>query len=181
MKHKDIFVLTIVFWLLIFSGLILYKEFTLQTGEEVLLKTRPVDPRDLFRGDYVILRYEISTLDMDELHVENGDLNLNERVYVTLELEDGYGMPKKIYSSPPEEELFIKGTVRHVGNDILMIDYGIESYFVPEGKGRFIEMQSGDDLDVKIVIDRFGNAVIKDLLIKGEVVDFGSEQNFEET
>jgi uncharacterized membrane-anchored protein len=28
--------------------------------EEVLLQTRPVDPRDIFRGDYVTLSYDIS-------------------------------------------------------------------------------------------------------------------------
>jgi hypothetical protein len=29
------------------------------TGETVYLRTRPVDPRDLFRGDYVVLAYDI--------------------------------------------------------------------------------------------------------------------------
>ena len=33
---------------------------TLTTGETILLRVVPVDPRDLFRGDYVILSYEIS-------------------------------------------------------------------------------------------------------------------------
>jgi hypothetical protein len=32
----------------------------LRDGREVLLKVEPVDPRDLLRGDYVILNYEIS-------------------------------------------------------------------------------------------------------------------------
>ena len=32
----------------------------LSSGQEVVLQTVPVDPRDLLRGDYVILRYDIS-------------------------------------------------------------------------------------------------------------------------
>ena len=32
----------------------------LRTGTDVTLQTRPVDPRDLLRGDYVTLSYEIS-------------------------------------------------------------------------------------------------------------------------
>ena len=32
----------------------------LRDGAEVTLQTRPVDPRDLLRGDYVVLRYDIS-------------------------------------------------------------------------------------------------------------------------
>ena len=34
----------------------------LRSGEEILLKTAPVDPRDLLRGDYVILSYDVSTI-----------------------------------------------------------------------------------------------------------------------
>ena len=34
----------------------------LREGTEVTLQTRPVDPRDFLRGDYVVLSYEISSL-----------------------------------------------------------------------------------------------------------------------
>jgi len=34
----------------------------LRDGKEVLLKVQPIDPRDLLRGDYIILGYEISRL-----------------------------------------------------------------------------------------------------------------------
>lgn len=34
----------------------------LREGTEVILQTQPVDPRDLLRGDYVVLRYDISQL-----------------------------------------------------------------------------------------------------------------------
>ncbi len=34
----------------------------LSEGTEVTLQTQPVDPRDLLRGDYVVLRYDISQL-----------------------------------------------------------------------------------------------------------------------
>jgi hypothetical protein len=40
----------------------------LREGSEVTLQTRPVDPRDLLRGDYVVLDYEISSLPAGELH-----------------------------------------------------------------------------------------------------------------
>jgi uncharacterized membrane-anchored protein len=31
-------------------------------GDEIKLKAAPVDPLDVFRGNYVVLRYEISSL-----------------------------------------------------------------------------------------------------------------------
>ncbi|HEY8899147.1 MAG TPA: GDYXXLXY domain-containing protein, partial [Chthoniobacterales bacterium] len=43
-------------------GLVALYAWQSQTpGPRYLLQTRPVDPRDLLRGDYVILGYEIST------------------------------------------------------------------------------------------------------------------------
>ncbi|MCQ1534778.1 hypothetical protein FTO70_03535 [Methanosarcina sp. KYL-1] len=238
MSPKKIFYLTVVFWLLIFSGIIVYKEYTLRTGTEVVLKTVPVDPRDLFRGDYVVLNYEISTLDLSEIPAEDTQFWYNDRIYLALEIKDGYGVPKKIYKNPPEDELYIKGKVTGIlyeeiplpereiipeevepieavqpetetaeiapseampeepvieetvveerlpeeieisGEEItvdkLIVEYGIESYFVPEGRGLEIESErwEGKKVDVAVVIDRFGNAVIRNLLIDGEKVEF---------
>ncbi len=184
MNQKKIFYLTVVFWLLIFSGLILYKEYTLMTGKEVLLKTVPVDPRDLFRGDYVTLDYEISTLNLKEIPAEDTYFDYNDRIYLALELNDGYGVAKKVYRNPPDDELYIKGRVKEVIYDWeneeteikeLRVDYGIESYFVPEGKGREIESEQwteGKGVDVKVVADKYGNAVIKSLLIGGKEIEF---------
>ena len=182
MNQKKILYLTIVFWLLIFSGFILYKEYTLRTGTEVMLKTVPIDPRDLFRGDYVTLNYEISTLNLEEIPAEDSYFEYNDRIYLALELKDGYGVPKKIYRTPPEDELYIKGMVKDIIHDWeedeagiiteephikeLRVEYGIESYFVPEGRGIEIESQQltgREGVDVKVVVDKYGNAVIKSL------------------
>lgn len=199
MNQKRIFYLTIAFWLLIFSGFIFYKEYTLRTGTEVILRTEPVDPRDIFRGDYVVLNYEISTLDLKEIPADDSYFDYNDRIYLALELEDGYGVSKKVYRSPPDNELYIKGKVRDIIYDWeayedsiieieedgiiqeepyfgeLRIEYGIESYFVPEGRGIEIASQQwtgGENVDVKIAVDKYGNAVIKSLLIDGKEVEF---------
>ena len=65
-------------------GIIAYRQYWVATGEKILLRTAPVDPRDIFRGDYVSLRYDISTLDLDGLGVK-GSFKSNETVYVILE------------------------------------------------------------------------------------------------
>jgi len=39
-------------------------------GEEVLIKTKAYDPRDLFRGDYIRLNYEINDIDISKLDKE---------------------------------------------------------------------------------------------------------------
>lgn len=155
------------FWLIILFGFIGFKEFTKQTGTEVLLKTMPIDPRDLFRGDYVVLRYDISTVSSD-LATEN--LAIGDKVYVSLVLQDQYAIASSVSKMQPSDSLFVKAKVKNVNPDHFELEYGIESYFVPEGKGRDIERYRGNQLDVKVAIDQFGNAVIKSLLIEGKEV-----------
>ena len=174
MEKKTLFLTIGVFWLVIILGFIAIKEFTLQTGKEVLLKTVPIDPRDLFRGDYVILRYDISNLDLNAIPTDYKDFKSKDKIYVSLNIQDGYGIPSKLHKEPPEEGLFIKGIVKDAGNNMVAVEYGIENYFVPEGKGRNIEQARGRALDSKVLIDRFGSAGIKNLLIDGKEVDFSS-------
>ncbi len=169
--NKKQFLLIIAFWLILIGGLALYKQYPLSTGEEVLLRTEPVDPRDLFRGDYVILNYEISSLDKNL--IKGSNVSRGDDVYVTLEKEDGYGVPTGIHTENPEG-LAIKGKVRDGNSRRVQIEYGIEDYFVPEGKGGQIEELRGR-LDVRIKVDRFGNAAIDALMVNGTEFEFEQE------
>ena len=169
--NKKIFVGIGIFWLVLILGFIAVKEFTLQTGQEVLLKIQPVDPRDLFRGDYVVLNYDISRLDLSSLAADSTEFKENDRVYITLNIVDGYGAAKGVFKNKPAEGLFLKGTVRKDSSNILSVEYGIESYFVPEGEGRKIEGARGN-LVVKAAIDKNGNVGIKNLILEGREVRF---------
>ena len=174
MDKKKIFIILAIFWLVIIGGFVLVKEYTLRSGQEVLLKTRALDPRDLFRGDYVTLRYDISTLDLNSVSSDEVDFKSGDKIYLLLTSGENYSTPSKIHTSPPKEGLFLKGIVRNVSKDRLIVEYGIESYFVPEGRGKIIERRLGTSVDVKVSIDKFGNAVIKSLLIEGKDVRFDS-------
>lgn len=44
----------------------------LWVGQVIYLKVRPVDPRDLFRGEYVVLGYDIATLRVRSASAERG-------------------------------------------------------------------------------------------------------------
>jgi uncharacterized membrane-anchored protein len=171
MDKKKIFIIIGIFWIVIIGGFIAFKEFTLQTGDEILLKTQPVDPRDLFRGDYVILRYDISTVSTDSLSYQGSDFKEDDKVYVLLNIDDQkIGSLANIDKNKPSEGVFIEGTVKSVYNNRLNIEYGIESYFVPEGKGKEIERNLGK-IYTKVAVDDFGNAVIKSLVLDGKDID----------
>jgi len=172
MDKKKIFILIGIFWIVIIGGFIAFKEFTLQTGDEILLKTRPIDPRDLFRGDYVILRYEISTINTDTLSYKGSDFKEEDKVYVLLNVNDNkIGSLSDIdKNKPSSEEIFIEGIVKSAYNNRLNVEYDIESYFVPEGKGKEIERNLGE-IYTKVAVDNFGNAVIKSLVLDGKDID----------
>ncbi len=171
MKKKKIFIIIAVYWLVIFAGLIAFKEFTLRTGTEVLLESRPVDPRDLFRGDYVALAYKIGVINYALLNGQS--FADGDRIYVLLRIdENGKGIPVAVSKNRPKEGVFIKGTVvnrRPRYDNNLEVVYGIESYFVPEGTGRDIE-KNIEDVYTKVVVDAFGHAVIKSLVVNGKEV-----------
>ena len=171
MEKKTLFLLIGIFWLAIIIGFIGFKEFTLRSGQEILLKTRPVDPRDMFRGDYVVLNYEISSLDLNNIPSDSKEFKVNDKVYVSLKVENGYGSVAGVYMNAPESGLYIKGKIIDASGSRLIFEYGIESYFVPEGKGREVEQYRGR-LDVKVSIDKFGNAVIKSLVVEGKELNF---------
>ncbi len=105
------------FWALVLlqvfllAGIIGYRHYWLATGERVLLRTVPVDPRDIFRGDYVRLGYAISTLNLDRLEGEDKFVR-NENVYVVLRKNaDGSYSPTATLDTPPPGGRFIKGRV----------------------------------------------------------------------
>jgi uncharacterized membrane-anchored protein len=101
----------VLFQVLLLAGIIGYRHYWLTTGERVLLRTVPVDPRDIFRGDYVRLNYDISTLDLDRLEGDDKFVR-NENVYVVLRKNaDGTCIPFSTLDTQPRHERFIKGRV----------------------------------------------------------------------
>jgi uncharacterized membrane-anchored protein len=170
MKGKYLlgFVAVVVAQLLLLLGMIGFNENTLRTGASVVLQTTPIDPRSLFQGDYVVLGYQIGILpDNWPERPLRGDT-----VYVTLaEGVEVWQAQSYWLMPPPVDGVFIKGTV---GSNC-RLDFGIGTYYVPEGTGHIIEqaMFSGDPMAVKVraAVDRNGNAAIQELLVNGKPFD----------
>jgi len=242
MRWKFIFLVLLQVALLV--GIIAYRHYWVATGERVLLRTAPVDPRDIFRGDYVSLRYDISTLDLDGLGAK-GSFKPNERVYVLLEkTQEGVfgavsisrGLPfgKRFIQGRVEYERTLskwevtlrddsdnlhelkprwfenikredrvtfcldeKGNVLHFYKEeadyrpkcrgqsltgtvegiketksrVLNVEYGIENYFVEEGKGRAIEAsRNARELTVEVSLRKDGKGIITGLFVDGKLV-----------
>lgn len=143
-------------------------------GREITLQTIPVDPRSLFRGDYVILNYEVSqATDV----VTPKDIKQHDRVYAHLARgADEKWSVQKLTKAQPElsgnEDIALKATVtsvvgrRNGKSKSVRLKYGIESYFVPEGTGKALEKKVRERTIAAIVaVGRDGRAAIKGLQI----------------
>lgn len=154
----------------ILLSVIAFKQYTIWTGTTVLLRTAPVDPRDLIRGDFIALRYEISTIDRG---TATGDWYPGNDVFVELRRgDDGYWSAVAIHGdrthSFPGTEI-IAGTVTssYPGSPI-QVHYGIEQVFIPEGSGDQLPTGTGHTVAVEVEVDRFGNAVPRRFFVDGQ-------------
>ncbi len=160
------------FFILFFASFILINEYTLVSGEKVYLKTVPVDPRDLLRGDYVILSYEISQESKVQNLIKEENLTNGDNIYFILDKnEKDLGSLNRVSLTKPDNELFIKGKIDTTSWGRNNLELGIGKYFVPENRGREIERLRGQ-LNVLVSIDKYGTAKIKDLYYNGTKIDF---------
>jgi uncharacterized membrane-anchored protein len=147
------------------------KQWTLATGTPVALKAAPVDPRSLFRGDYVVLGFEIGRLARSLPGVDD-DHRSGQTVYVLLQPGERYWRAVSVHDdwpSAPAGAVVIKGRIQSADSDTLNVRYGIENYFVPEGEGRDLEQQRREEeISFVVAVDRFGKAGIKAVIVNGE-------------
>jgi uncharacterized membrane-anchored protein len=65
MKMKQVILTVLALWGIGILTIVINQEQHLASGKEVLLSTVPIDPRDLFKGDYVTLSYDINAIDLN--------------------------------------------------------------------------------------------------------------------
>lgn len=171
MTRKQILIgLAIVFQIGVVASMAVSREWVLANGTPYTFQTAPVDPRDIFRGDYVRLNYLFSILPAERLEetlIENG-LRKGEKVYLSLERDpNGVANGKRLYLSPPNDEPYIMGrSLQHwpyqsyrklspekrekTNLNPVSVKYGIEQYYVEQGSGRTIEEMRGGRNDFQL-------------------------------
>lgn len=165
------FIAAILVQVLILVGVPARKAYTLATGKSIVLKVQPVDPYSILSGYYVTLGFDISRLaafpnapefandDACYAVVEEGAEGLWKPVALEREL------PKNL----PENRLALRGRVRYG-----IIEYGIESFYIPETKRSAIENDlraNPEKARVEVKVDSRGNAALKQLRIEDRIYE----------
>ena len=162
--------LAVVFQFLVLVYMAGNREYILNFGELVYLRTAPIDPRDVFRGDFVRLDFELSSVDRSVGEFSSSALKKGQKVYAVLNpiAGDLYGLTK-LTDKEPGQGLVMRGRVRYgyVSNTV-HVKYGIEQLFVEQGAGLDIEKRRGNrqslqiPMEVAVALSANGTAVVKD-------------------
>jgi uncharacterized membrane-anchored protein len=132
----------------VLAGMLVNASLPLWSGEEIKLRTVPVDPRSLFRGNYARLNYEISSVPAGKL--AGRSIRHGEVVYVSLtQAEDGVYEYADVSLEKPDHGTFIRGRYQHSNfglagqSDVeqLSIQYGLEAYFAPVEEALALERE----------------------------------------
>ena len=210
-KFKIVLLSIIVLQIVSLVVFVIYQENLKGSGTKIVLQTTPIDPRDLLRGEYVDLRYEISDVTVENVSCYRLCLGYDledssnrprsrkdflssaygETIYILLTKEPYrdetqanlldsswyvYDISESnSFDNKPEEieSVVVKGRIEEIEEvfteiDSLIritVDYGIEQYFLEEGKGLIVE--NADDVKVEVTIASNGKAFITDLIVDG--------------
>jgi uncharacterized membrane-anchored protein len=151
---KPLFWISLLIPVLVLLGMLVKPLDTIKNGEEITLATVPIDPTDLFYGQYVMLDLEIGRVDISHLDkklkgkLQDGMFIEPPLVYVSLEKDqNGIYQAKRVSETIPNR-IYIKGKMNQVeerdsdNETFVTIDYGIERFYVEEGTGLKLEEQS---------------------------------------
>ena len=169
MKLKLLFlVLTLqTAWLL---GTTFMQEHALANGKVILLETERVDPRDLLRGDYLILNYKISSVPANLFSPPmNNDLPNGTKIFVALASGSNsfYEVTRASTNEfvPAANEVLLCGKTGWSWNatNSIHLEYGLERYYVAEGTGN-----PTGKLTVQAIVPKSGHAKIKEVFLEGK-------------
>ncbi len=149
--------------LLLLAGMVVRAAMPLWIGTEVRVRTIPVDPRSMFRGNYARLRYEFGTLPDDALGEAEG-LRAGEVVYVSLAPGEG---GEHVFAGAslerPAGGLFLRGRLLG-GSAPLRVGYGIEAFFAPREKALKLEAELHDGGIAVLRVTDGGRVALKDVV-----------------
>ncbi len=175
LNRSRLVILLVLLQLVVLAAMAGKREYIRAFGQEVFLRTAPIDPRDPFRGDFVRLSYPFSTVATQQIRtsIDTKTLPKDQPVFALL-TPGAQGLYAFDYltTAPPTHGTFIRGRVEYDwrsprgGN--LAVRYGIEQLFVQQGEGRAIETRRGlrgglqVPMEVRVALGNDGTAVIKD-------------------
>lgn len=154
-----------------------------QMGTEIVLRARPVDPRDLLRGAYVALDYDVERVHLPDLPTpaDPAGWSAGDELFLGLREEAGVWKPASLGREKPASGPAIRVVFRNresfsdtaaPGADApidIRIDIGADHYYADEVTAKALETDLRDNgLDIILAVDGDGKLSIKGLVLNGQ-------------
>ena len=146
------------------------QERALRDGTPILLETERVDPRDLLRGDYLILNYKISNVPTNLFSPPvSPELPGGTKVYVARDPHGDFFAVARASTNqfvPFANQVLLNANRTWgggSGTNAVHLEYGLERYYVREGSGN-----PRGKLTVQAVVPASGRASIHQLFLDGK-------------
>jgi uncharacterized membrane-anchored protein len=139
-------------------------------GQEIQIATIPYDPRDVFRGDHVVLNYKISEINIEKVPSEFKEQNNNlrdKKLYVVLKKVGEYHEVDYATFEKPKDKLYLNSKYEYTITNWeeaksesenqkitgIRVSYNLDKYFVPENTGTELEdLSRKGDLTAKVKV-----------------------------
>jgi uncharacterized membrane-anchored protein len=154
-----------------------------QMGTEIVLRARPVDPRDLLRGAYVTLAYDVERVRLPDLPTpaDPSGWKAGDQLFLGLAEENGAWKPVSLGREKPATGPAIRALYRsredyadvtapgaNMPVDIL-IDIGADHYYADETTAKALEKDIRENgLDIILAVGGDGGLSIKGLVLNGQ-------------
>jgi uncharacterized membrane-anchored protein len=148
---------------LVLTGMVVKAAIPRWVGTEIRVRTVPIDPRSMFRGNYAQLNYEFGQLPTDVL-TSHEQLRPGEIVYVTLKPGDE-GLYRFAGASldRPAGGIFLRGRIV-TSDPPYRVKYGIEAFFAPKEKALQLEQDLRNGGIAVLMIDGGGRVALEDVI-----------------
>jgi uncharacterized membrane-anchored protein len=152
----------IVLWLSIIVLFFSFQAWQDSSSRDIWVKPVPVDPHDLFRGEYISLQYDFSIYNSNKLKPGEKEPRQANYLYAVLKEEQNLWILDYFsFDKPSSNRIFLKGKFRGGFNEENVFDeafivYNLESWFVPEGQGPILEQNIGGLLKAKLRVNPWG-------------------------
>lgn len=184
-----LFALMVVAQLFVPFQMIFNAEETVSEGILFKLKTRPYDPKDPFRGNFIRLNFEIGTHTV----ADTSAWKKGEKVYVFLRSDrKGFGQIALLtrYRDEVNSDNYLEGTIRSIWisdeGAQLTIQYPFERFYMEESKAPVAESvyreaaRDSSRNTFALVSVKSGTGILQDIMIDGISISVLAEQDLAE-
>ncbi|RFU70662.1 hypothetical protein D0469_05470 [Peribacillus saganii] len=178
-RPKPLFLISFFIPIAVLMAMLVKPLDTIRNGQEITLATIPLDPRDLFYGDYVILDLEIEQVDAELMEknlkkkIEKNEIVESQTVFVSLEKnKSGIYQAKSVTQDIPNG-IYMKGKMApyiekwdESREPFVLIEYGIDRFYVEEGTGLGLEQQASKGKILVRAKNKEGYSILTDIQAK---------------